>query len=176
MDKLVDRLRRPAVVTTGWTGLDLRLTQTHHTRAGEKVTKNPPGKGEIVAYLSGIERGKVNIKIIALGRVKGPPERGTRGMEVSYGFNQGVVREEGERRAVPRACWMLIVPHQRLPTKHIQLVIEYLVNKEGPFDLMEPFGLYRDADNHTYDDVVPLRTLKASEVKRSEHRTHTLTP
>ena len=91
----------------------------------------------------------------------------------------------GGRRRRGEACravlCLLDVDHATNAHKPKQLVMQYLVNQKTPFDPDEPFGLYRHADNIIYDDVAPLCKLKASkakpsEVKRSEHYTHTLPP
>lgn len=40
------------------------------------------------------------------------------------------------------------------------MLIEYLTNKKKPFDLSQPFGNYRHADNLIYHDVQPISSIK----------------
>ena len=53
--------------------------------------------------------------------------------------------------------------------------MEYLVNETEPFNLKDPFGLYRYRNYTIYDDGVPLNKLKASEAS-SAHMTLTRVP
>lgn len=91
---------------------------------------NPPAVGEIVVYLTRARIGHRTGNIISLGRAA------------------GLAAPDNWRK-------------QRQPTvEEKELYLEYLTNKEHPFDILRPFGLFLHADNSRYLDVQPMNGIK----------------